>query len=277
MTVTLFAARLGVGIAIGVTLWFNGSYAWSKADGTLDRLGLVALALAVDCCKSGFLPAASYFWQTRARLRAAMLVVLWVPSLMFSTFCGYAAITANRSATSVAIDGKADTRARAQQTYTRATADIAAAMASPLWQSSAACTAIKKAAQSFCANVADLKAQQAAASAILDATPPATSNPELALVTATTGLPLPIVTLLVAAWPAILLELVASIGFYAIQRHHVPEASRKAVEGLFKKSVRHSAPTPESAPTAHPEASATPSLPVLKGTPTTPKQIQWNI
>ncbi|MEQ1672335.1 MAG: hypothetical protein ABL893_15895, partial [Hyphomicrobium sp.] len=59
----MILARLAVYGAILCTLWFNGSYAWSKGGSEIHQYGMVAVAITIDLCKCGFLTGASYLWR----------------------------------------------------------------------------------------------------------------------------------------------------------------------------------------------------------------------
>ncbi|MEQ1694374.1 MAG: hypothetical protein ABL901_00905 [Hyphomicrobiaceae bacterium] len=274
MTFPTLTARLGVYTALIVTLWFNGSYAWGKAVEIPERIGLVALALAVDLCKSGFLAAASHCWHHQARLAATALVVLWFPAIAYSTFCGYASLTTNRAQAVATDQHSADARTRITDAKKRLTADLTTAQSSPLWTASAACTAPKKPQQAFCENVGNITTRLAELDARLNDQGVRDPNPELSVLVAVTGLALPALTLIVTAWPAILAELVASIGFYALHRAPRPEAPRSAPESFLDKVTTDPAPRHQNATTSDPRGSNVASVTPSKPKPP-PTRIVW--
>ena len=71
----MIIARAAVYIAIAVTMYVNGSYAWSKGGSPVDQWAMLGLALAIDGCKCSFLRVASLCKQD-GRLLAAALVFL---------------------------------------------------------------------------------------------------------------------------------------------------------------------------------------------------------
>lgn len=227
----MILARIAVFGAILCTLWFNGSYAWSKGGDDLHRYGMVAVALTIDLCKCGFLPAASHLWRNNWRIPAVVLFLLWPLTFAYSTFSGFASISTNRSITSSATEGQAQQRTRTQAAYDQATAALDLAKTSPLWTATAACTTAKTNKQrDFCDNIETTKNQQEAAAAILNTTTPAHVDPEVTVLKDNTGLTLPALLLIIAAAPALILELVSSLGLYAISRRPIREASGKPVE-----------------------------------------------
>ncbi|MCB1484683.1 MAG: hypothetical protein KDJ17_07310 [Hyphomicrobiaceae bacterium] len=231
-------ARIAVAGAILCSLWFNGSYAWSKGGTFYVQLSLVTLAVTIDLCKCGFLAAASALWRAGWRIAPFCLVVLWLPALAYSTFAGYASITTSRAQTSVEGEAKADARARAQAAYDAASATLAQAAKSPLWQSSSACTApSSKSQRRFCESLDAAKDEQARAAADLAHADPVAVDPELTVLVDTTALPTSTLSLIVALWPALLIELVASIGLYAVTRPMLPEPSKRAQEAFSKMAA----------------------------------------
>lgn len=234
----MILARIAVTGAIICTLWFNGSYAWSKGGGPVHQIALVVVALTIDLCKASFLPAASTLWQRTWRLPALALIVLWPLTFAYSTFAGYSAIASNRAVASASPQAEADKRRRALVNYDQAGADLATAKASPLWSASAACTAPKDAKhRNFCDGIARTTQQQTSAAAQLDATPPAQVDPELAVLRDNTGYPLATLTLIVAFVPAFILELVSSFGLYAISNRNRPEAPERPVRSVLRSRL----------------------------------------
>ncbi len=162
-------ARIAVAGAILCTLWFNASYAWGKATDLPGQVALVTLALTVDLCKCGFLPAASLLWRRGRELPALVLVLLFVPCLAFSIFAGFSSITTNRATTTVTAQATADARARAQIAHDEARQEIATAKTSELWETTTACTSIKKTSQrEFCDRFEKARQRQQQALAAFD-------------------------------------------------------------------------------------------------------------
>lgn len=229
----MIVARLAVLGAIACTLWFNGSYAWSKGDTIVNQLGMVALALSIDLCKCSFLPAASLLWRSKWYLPALVLIPLWLAAFAYSTFAGYAYLTGNRSAVTITEEAAAGQRIRAQADYDAATADLAIGKRATDWTVSAACTAPRNHRQrSFCANVARTQSKLTAASDVLTRVAPVRIEPEVSVIAANTGWAASSIRLLVALVPAALIELVASLGLYALTGRALSERSGNRAESV---------------------------------------------
>jgi len=242
-------ARIAVAGAILCTLWFNGSYAWHRATDLPSQIALVALALTVDMAKVGLLPAAANRWRHGHHYAAALLVVLFVPCLAFSIFAGYSSITTNRATTTVTTQATADARARAQTAYDQATADLGTAKLSPFWKDTAACTTPHNAKQrDFCDKVATDTLAQTKALAVLNEALVVAVDPELHTLADVTGWPQSRLLLTVALWPAVLLELVSSLGLYAVSQPTRPPR-RAAPVARFRHRSSSSSPPP--APPVH--------------------------
>lgn len=251
-----FPAYLAVAGAIACTLWVNGSYAWwLGGDNLFHQVALTVISIVIDLAKCGFLAAARVLWQAKARIPALVLVVLWVPALAFSTFAGFSYLTTTRSAARATDEAAEAARNRAQARYADATDLIARAKASPLWTASAGCTTIKRDHRDFCTRVAAAIADQRAATQPLDALPVIHANPEIATLSGATGFPIATIQLVIALWPAVLIELLASLGAYALQAYPA-ESPQKPHGGPVEavSEVGQGLPAPESknAPTGLP-------------------------
>lgn len=213
----IWLARLAVLMAAGTTLFFNGSWAWQSVDATHHRLGLVALALAIDLCKITFLGAAAWCWAANLRLRALTLLLLWPLAFAASTFMGYASITAQTGAADAVTDGKSQDRARLMERYTRARDALAAARKAPEWQATNACTTPRTNPQrTYCANARTLQQAMDDLAAQLGPAPAVTSRQDLQRLSQETGIAAERLAFYAAFLPALLLELLASFGSYAV-------------------------------------------------------------
>lgn len=230
----MILARLAVLCAIAVTMYVNGSYAWSKGGSPADQFAMLGMALAIDGCKCSFLRVAALCKQDGRLLAATLLFFLWWPCIAYSTFAGYSYLHSNRTTISTGKQGLAEERQRAQATYEQTAADLRLAMANPLWASTSACTTPKYKAKDFCENLERLRDDQAKASAILTRIAPTDANPEVTGLAANTGLPADRVQFVIALVPAILVELLASVGFYAIAKRPAEKAPRKPVGAFFQ-------------------------------------------
>jgi hypothetical protein len=231
----MIMARLAVYGSILCTLWFNGSYAWSKGGSEVQQYGMVAVAVTIDLCKCGFLTAASHLWRNTWFIPAIVLVLLWPLTFAYSVFSGFASITTNRSITSASSEGLAQQRTRYQAAYDQAAAALDLAKTSPLWTATSACTAAKTNKQrDFCDNIEITKNQQDAAAAPLNTMTPSKIDPEVTVLKDNTGLTMSTLLLIIAGAPALILELVSSLGLYAISRPPSVEASRKPARRTFR-------------------------------------------
>lgn len=274
----IWAARVPVLLAALTTMWFNGSFMWSRADALPQQLGLTAMALAVDLAKCTFLPAAAQAFRGRYRLRAIIFVLLWLPALTFSTYCGYSAIFTNRHTISQVADGKAQDHDRLIARYERALADLAAAKKSPAWTATGACIAPTPKTRDACKAIQSLQASVDALAHELGPTPTVAADPELATLgklfpAAGSWLPF-----LVSAFPALLLELVASLGSYAaapLPKTSTPPHTPEKPAGAFLWTrmdwlSRKAKNPPATVPGALPHA---PAVSVARA-PTLPKPVK---
>lgn len=265
-------ARLGAWGAVASTLVCNGLYGWSQGVELPQKLGMLAIAVTIDLCKCGFLPAAASQWAQGFKLRAVLIaVLLWPPALTYSTFAGYSTIIGARTTASTDIAAEEQERARAQRSYDETTAALASAQRHPLWNASGACQVTKAPHRPFCANVARTRAERATAEAILTRTKPVTAHPEARGIARFTGLELPTIIFWAALWPALLIELIASIAFYAIGKPHTPDLQKPFEKpwGLFR------GPEPASAPKTRPQTALVPPTPSASATPPSPPRYQW--
>jgi hypothetical protein len=277
----MIIAVAAVYAAIAVTLYVNGSYAWSKGGSPADQFAMLGLALAIDGCKCSFLRLASLRQQEGRTLAAVLLFVLWWPCLVYSTFAGYSYLHTNRAAVSTGKQGTADERQRAQATHDQAAADLRLALANPLWAASSACTSPAKGkAKEFCDTIARVRADQADAAVILTRIAPTDANPEVTGIAANTGVAAERIQLIIALVPAILVELLASVGFYAIGKRPAGKAPGTPVEARRWFRRPKPASTRETPPAAFVEASGAMAKPVpaaVVPVPATAPTVKWKI
>lgn len=267
----MIIAVAAVYAAIAVSLFVNGSYAWSKGGTPADQYAMVGLMLAIDGCKVSFLRLASARFQQRLRAAAVALLVLWCPCFVVSTVAAYSYLQTNRAAVSTDKQGTAEERQRAHAAHDQAAADLRLATANPLWNETSACTTIlpKGKGKGFCDGITRLRANQASAAAILTRITPTDANPEVTGLAANTGLTAAQVQFLIAIVPAILVELLASVGFYAIGKHLAENAPGQPA-GARLKSWLHEIGRPLKKPSGNAL-----EAPAMKSTPSEPPQPVW--
>jgi hypothetical protein len=254
------AAQIGAYGAALCTLMLNGHYASTQGTELPQQLAMIAIAITIDFCKIGFLPEASRLRRAGYWLAPALLVALWPLAFTFSTYSAYSSIISTKSTAAAPLAGSADERSRAQRTYDEGTNALDTAKLNPLWNATAACQAPKGTQQrTFCENLDRTRNQRTAAETILTRIQPRSSNPEAEGLAQITGQPLPWIIIMVALFPAVLLELAASLGVYAVQQPITAEASPKAVQAPRQFWPRWPRRTPKTLPVAIPEASDVPA------------------
>ncbi len=277
----IWLARFAVLVAAITTLWFNGSYAASKATDIWQQAGLVAAALAIDLVKSTFLPVAAVVWSRDLRLRAVLMVtLLWFPALMFSTFCGYAAIATNRHASTASVTGHVEDRARLQRRHDDAATDLASIRQSAIYAETNRCTQLRtRQHRETCDRITSLQTDVETLSNQLGPTPIPKADPDLEALTQVLPVSTAWLIFLVAFVPAVLLELVAAIGSWAVAPHSTAKASQKPVARVsWWKAVRHRLGR-KTHPAAPPEASGVVvAVPVVAASSKAPAPaITWKV
>lgn len=223
--------RIVVGLAVLATLWFNGSYAYSRGDGLPEKLGLVLLAVIIDLAKTSLLAGAAHLRDRRHYLAAVLLFLLWWPAIGLSTWAGYSYVATNRAASAADKTATSESRARAQLRYDQAKRTVELASAAEAYAASAGCTRPKTAtARQFCADYDKATAALAAADTALSAPPATRADPETELLASQLGVSQRAIELTITLLPAIFLELISSLGFYAVTRRSGPIIIRQPAE-----------------------------------------------
>ncbi len=243
-------AHIPVFGAIAFTMTANASYAYGHANTHETQLAMVMLALTIDLAKATFLPAAARARLHGHRLGALLLVLLWLPALTYSTFAGYAYLTTTRAVATRDDEASAESRARTKADYDRAAADLATAKAHGDWSATGACTRPRTPQQrAFCRNVGATETKLNAAGAALADKRPVHVNPEITALAAVSGWPMTSVSFAIAVFPAVLIELVAGLGLYALRGNairggpsHAPGRSQKHFWKRFRTGMHKTAP-----------------------------------
>jgi hypothetical protein len=184
------------------------------------------------------------------------LALLWPLAFLYSTFSGYASITTNRTVTSAVRENVLQRHQRIQADYDDATDVLRTGKQSPLWQSSAGCTASKSDKQRiFCANISAAAQRQKANSDALAEQTAMPVDPEVAVLTANTGWTPAALSLVIALAPALILELVSSLGFYAVHRRPPRDPRQKTSKWFLRNSSLRSTSAKENASRSPPDAS----------------------
>lgn len=267
----IWIARAAVLLAAVTTLYFNGSYAWLTADAAHGKIGFVAMALAIDLAKITFLGAVAWCWDQGYRVRAVCLLVLWPFAFSASTFMAYASITTQRQTATAITTGKADDRLRFQDRYDRTREALTAARRSPAWSSTAGCTTPTTSNQrQACGRITDLQKTLDTLADQLGPAPILTAQQDLAQLAAETQIPVARLAFLAAFLPAVLLELLASLGSYAVGAKPSFKSSPKPSGSFWKRKAGQPGHGSQKPPETLPEALAAPPIPA-PATPRLPK------
>lgn len=228
-------ARFAVLGAVLCGMALNVSYALTKATGGHTQLVQVAVALTIDLAKCALLGVVAELWVLRYRFAAIVAFVIWLPCIAFSTFSAYSMITTNRTTSTAVIDGRAQDQARQQAAYNRASADLTTAKASPLWSATGACTSAKdKTQRTYCENIGKLQQALTMVTDQLGPTPTVRPDPELETLRRIIPVSSEWLTFLVTVGPAIIIELLASVGSFVVR----PRINAKAPGSPTERKLR---------------------------------------
>lgn len=254
----MIVARVAVYLAIVCTLAFNAAYGFSRGATAAEQASLVLLALIIDLAKTSFLAAAAHLAANRHRVAALIIFVLWWPAFALSTWNGYSYIATSRATTADSKTTASDGRKRAQNRYDRAKGQLDVLTADKLYATSVGCTLTKPAStRAFCSGYDAAMVELKAADAALATVTNSKADPETALVATWLAWPQSSIEILVAFIPALFIELVAALGFYAISRPVVlpkmpgaPKADRTAVASVLQSTEGNGSPAAKIVPAA---------------------------
>lgn len=266
-------------IAFLASLWFSACYAWNLGDTTYDKYGLVGFAIAIAIGNASFLAVASNQFRDRLYARALALVVLWGLCFGVSITTGFAYFIGNRMASTADEVGRADERQRAQVTHDTATADLKAAKTSEFWTVTKACTSKRTTKQKdFCTNVGALTDTLDMADATLTRIVPVTPNPEITALADLVGFSFSQVLTVLSLSLATIIELIASLGFYAVRGQIDAEPSTEPQDAR-ETPPRSDGPQNEKPPLTPPQRVSTRGLDAMSGQPSAPDpapMITWS-
>lgn len=262
-------AYLVVALAAIATLIFNAGYAWSRGHTEIEKASLVLLAVIIDLAKVSFLAAAAVLWQRRQRLAGSILMLLWCPAIVLSCWASYSYVATSRAATSAIGSDANAVRSRAEQTFERAKRKVDLATKHEAFAETAGCTRTPSARlKAYCDGYRQAEADLKAAEAALTPLRAVAVDAEVAQLARIIGADRTVIELLIALVPALFLELVASLGFYAVHASRSREttlaATERAMEGVSAAGVAATAPAPSKPPEPRPEQPVTPQPKTLK-------------
>ncbi len=254
--------RLAVLAAIACTMWFNGSYAWSRGSELPHQISMVALALTIDLCKATFLPVAVSLWHQRLPMPALVLLTLWPFALGYSTFAGYAYVSTHRSDVARDARNTQDIYDRHKSTRDALSVDIATMRGSSAWDDTAACSAPRTERQrKFCAAATEAISKLDAADQALAVTPQAAADPEITILSHALAVTPEVATFVVALLPALLIELIASLGPYAIFQRRPLQQPHKSSDAPSAITLHRDAQNTSYGAPAQSEAGSPPVSP----------------
>ena len=224
-------AYVVVALAAFATLIFNGGYAWSRGHTDVEKASLVLLAVIIDLAKVSFLAAASVLWHRQQRFAASILVLLWCPAIVLSCWASYSYVVTSRATTSAVGTDTNAVRTRAEQSFERAKRKVDLATNHETFSETAGCTRTPSARlKAFCESYRQAEADLKTAEAALTPIRSVAVDPEVTQLARIIGADRTVIELLIALIPALFLELVASLGFYAVNTSRSREAKLKVAE-----------------------------------------------
>lgn len=243
----MILARLGIFAAILTSIYINGSYAYTKGEGISNQWTMIIVAVTIDIAKVSFLSASVHLRAYGFLFRPLLLVLLFVPCFAFSTFCSYAYFSKNRSVSSAEDQTRAQARTRAQRTYDQASSDLAVAKQHRYWKRSGGCTSPQtRRERSFCSKLTPTQQRLAAAESLLNQRAVVYVDPEMQTLATTFDMDMTTLELIAAIVPALILELLAGLGLYALNVGPNLKASERLSKHVFSNWREHHHKTSES-------------------------------
>lgn len=272
---TLLALRFAALVAAAVTIVLNAVHGY-QASATLEfAIMLAALQAALDMAKCALIPAGIEAWRARAYILSLLAFLLFPLLFLNSVWSALSQVALTRDAGKATAVAQAQTRNRAEATHARLAAELALLQANPTFAATAACAAPKStAAKSFCATVAQVKRDLAAAETALAGSSAADPNAPVTLIASLTGTPVSAITFTLAVVPVLLAELVGSLGFAIAASRAAPRppgSPETPIRARWPGWLRRAAKTP---PARVPEASAASSV-NAPPIPASGPHIQW--
>lgn len=238
--------RLSALICAATTMTLNAHYGFASSATLHYALLFTALGVAIDLAKCTLPIVVRRAWQARARLKALLAFMLFLPCFAYSLHAGVSEIARNRDAAGADAVAASGRRARAESEHGRLTAALATMEADRQFAAAAACAKpATREQRAFCARIAETRRALSAAAAILDDVAPVDPHPQLTLFAALTGWPMPQLSFALALYPILLAELCGSLGFYLGTDGTLAERQpRRRLVGWLKGMRR---PTPNAA------------------------------
>lgn len=210
MLILRFAALVSA-----LTTIILNAHAGYIAAATPDYAILFAtLSAALDVAKCSLIPAGVAAVRQRAYLVAFLAFALFPLLFANSVWNAVSQVTQSRETTKADATTGIAAHIRTEAVYKRLSNELVLMQANPTFAATASCALPKsRTARAFCAKVEATSKDLSAAEAALRNPTPADPAPQLTLLAAVTGQPLPTLTLTLNVIPVLLAELVGSLGF----------------------------------------------------------------
>lgn len=207
--------RLSALICAATTMTLNAHYGFASSAALYYALLFTGLGIAIDLAKCTLPLVVRRAWQARARLKALLAFMLFLPCFAYSLHAGVSEIARNRDAAGADAVAASGRRGRAEAEHARLSVALATMEADRQFAAAVACAKPSTREQrGFCARIAETRRALSAAAAVLDDVAPVDPHPQLTLFAALTGWPMPQLTFALALYPILLAELCGSLGFY---------------------------------------------------------------
>ncbi len=199
-------------IAAAMNWRFGQTLGHTELDGYLfGALGVALVAL------NWIMPGAAAFAASRkAKLQQAACIGLWLICAAYTLLSSVGFSALHRAENGADRQIQAERYATAKADRERLTGELAAMKASPKYQAAAGCADARARQADFCAEVKAKEAEIKAAKRDMDAGRPASVDPQAETLARLTGLETASVSTGLAVAVAVVMELVSSLGFFAV-------------------------------------------------------------
>ena len=220
-------------IAAAMNWRFGQTLGHTELDGYLfGALGVALVAL------NWVLPgAAAHAATRRARLQQAACIGLWLVCATYTLVSSVGFSAVHRAENGADRQETADRYKTAKADHERLTGELAAMKASPKYEAAAGCADAKWKQADFCAEVKAKEAEIKAAKRDMDAGRPASIDPQAETLAKLTGFDIGSVSTGLAIAVAVVMELVSSLGFFAVAYAAPMPASAPAPQGIAPASA----------------------------------------
>ena len=211
------------GIAAAMNWRFGQTLGHSELDGYLfGALGVALVAL------NWIMPGAAAFAASRkARLQQAACIGLWLICATYTLVSSVGFSALHRAENGADRQTQAERYTTAKADHERLAGELAAMKASPKYAAAAGCADVRARQADFCAEVKAKEAEIKAAKRDMDAGRPASADPQAETLARLTGIEMASVSTWFAVAVAFVMELVSSLGFFAVA-HAAPMPAASA-------------------------------------------------